>query len=80
MKTLRICAKVSDTGWYGVEDENGNLVAETDGGDYVPNFIPGEHWGDYIELDIDIETGQVLNWNVDKNVLRSWVRKHKVSN
>lgn len=75
---LRICAKVSDTGWYGVENENGDLVAETDGGDYVPDFMPGEHYGDYIELDIDINTGQVQNWNVSKTKLRKWVREHKI--
>jgi hypothetical protein len=30
---------------------------------YVPDFMPGNHWGDYVELDIDLKTGKILNWN-----------------
>lgn len=29
---------------------------------YVPNFMPGEHDGDYVHLEIDVETGKILNW------------------
>lgn len=29
---------------------------------YVPKFFPGTHFGDYVELEIDAETGQILNW------------------
>ena len=29
---------------------------------YVPAFLPGEHYGDYVELMIDTKTGQILNW------------------
>jgi len=29
---------------------------------YVPEFFPGEHFGDYVELDIEMETGKILNW------------------
>jgi len=29
---------------------------------YVPNFMPGDHYGDYVELDIDIITGKIVNW------------------
>ena len=28
----------------------------------VPQFFPGNHYGDYVELKIDAETGQILNW------------------
>jgi hypothetical protein len=31
---------------------------------YVPDFFPEEHWGDYVMLDIDIDTGKILNWKV----------------
>lgn len=31
---------------------------------YVPDFMPGKHYGDYVYLDIDIDTGKILNWEV----------------
>lgn len=40
--------------------EDGNVTKDYDG--YVPEFMPGEHWGDYVELQIDIDTGQIVNW------------------
>jgi len=24
--------------------------------------MPEEHYGDYVELQIDLETGQIMNW------------------
>ena len=35
----------------------------TDYSGYVPEWMPGEHFGDYVELDIDVETGKILNWD-----------------
>ncbi|EPE1462305.1 hypothetical protein ACSGR4_001908 [Morganella morganii] len=29
---------------------------------YVPDFFPGDHYGDYLLLNIDVETGQITNW------------------
>lgn len=29
---------------------------------YVPKFFPGEHFGDYVQLEIDVDTGQIMNW------------------
>lgn len=29
---------------------------------YVPAFFPGQHYGDYVMLDIDLATGRILNW------------------
>jgi hypothetical protein len=32
---------------------------------YVPLWFPNphvEHYGDYVRLDIDLETGQIINW------------------
>lgn len=57
--TLRITAKCSDL--FGAQlIENGKLTGNYDG--YVPSWMPGEHYGDYVELDIDLATGQILNW------------------
>ena len=57
---LRICAKCSDLCWAELQDKDGKVLKNHDG--YVPDFMPGQHYGDYVELTIDTETGQILNW------------------
>jgi hypothetical protein len=49
--------------WASLEID-GKEVAEY-GPDYVPDWMPDEHWGDYVYLDIDPETGVILNWEAD---------------
>ena len=57
---LRISAKCSDQCMTGYTDSKGN-VTESDG--YVPEGIGiGDGYGDYIEINIDMKTGQILNW------------------
>lgn len=60
-KTLRIFCKVSDRFTYSIDDAQGNEIYSQDDG-YVPDFMPGEHYGDYVILDIDLDTGMVTNW------------------
>lgn len=60
--TIRMNAKCSDLCYMSLEDNKGERLAERDG--YVPDFMPGEHYGDYVELDIDLATGQIKNWKV----------------
>jgi hypothetical protein len=57
---LKISAKCSDLFSATVMNENGRIMGIYDG--YVPKFMPGEHFGDYVELDIDLQTGKILNW------------------
>lgn len=59
-KTLQVSAKCSDLLSANLRDEKGNEIAIYDG--YVPNFFPGQHYGDYVMLDIDLATGRILNW------------------
>jgi len=59
-KTIRLKAKTSDNFECKILDENGEVIGKYDG--YVPGFFPGEHYGDYIQLEIDLDTGQILNW------------------
>lgn len=61
-KTLRIHTKVRDTFEAYVLDQDGQEIGGQEDG-YVPEFMPEEHYGDYLILDIDIETGQITNWN-----------------
>lgn len=61
-KTIEIYAKVRDSGTYTLKDQDGKDIAERD--DYVPSDIfPGDSGGDYLDLKIDLETGQILNWD-----------------
>lgn len=62
VKTLRIHCKVSDRFTYSLEDAEGQEVFSQDDS-YVPDFMPGQHYGDYIILDIDLDTGMVKNWS-----------------
>lgn len=61
IRKVSVHVKVCDAGKYDLIDVNGKVIA-TRSEDYVPGFFPGEHYGDYLILDIDIETGQILNW------------------
>ena len=58
---ISMCAKCSDLFSASLIDDNGKTIGEYEG--YVPDFFPEKHYGDYVELDIDIETGKILNWN-----------------
>lgn len=60
-KTLRIHCKVSDRFTYAIDDAQGDEIYSQDDG-YVPDFMPGDHYGDYVILDIDLDTGVVTNW------------------
>jgi hypothetical protein len=61
VKTVSIHCKVSDRFTYQLKDAQGAIVHDQDDG-YVPDFMPGDHYGDYVILDIDIDTGMVINW------------------
>lgn len=57
--TIQIHAKICDSGSYILKNGDKELAAIDD---YVPSFFPGDHYGDYLILDIEIETGKILNW------------------
>jgi hypothetical protein len=58
MRLLSICAKCSDLCQVRFQNGKGKLH-ESDS--YVPEGI-NIGGGDYVELDIDMETGQIQNW------------------
>lgn len=51
--------KVCDDGCYQLKDADGKIVMQRDG--YVPDFFPGDHYGDYLILKIDAD-GQIADW------------------
>lgn len=59
-KVAHVVAKCSDLCSVVLLGDNGKVLASHSG--YVPDFMPGEHYGDYIEIDIDLATGRILNW------------------
>ena len=72
-KTLEIHCKVRDTFSARLVDADGKVIHDQDDG-YVPSFMPGDHFGDYVILDIDIETGQITNWkDIKPRDLEEWV-------
>lgn len=61
-KTISVHVKVCDNGNYKIKSSDGVLLRGFD--DYVPSIFPEEHFGDYLILDIEIDTGKILNWVV----------------
>ena len=57
---IKISAKCSDLFSARLLDAHGNEVGSYEG--YVPEFFPGKHYGDYVQLDIELATGKILNW------------------
>ena len=67
-KILQITGKTSDLCYAELIAADGTTLKINDG--YVPAMMPGQHvgeapdshYGDYIIISIDIETGKILNW------------------
>ena len=57
---IRLHMKVRDGFSSCFADAQGDELARYQG--YVPDFFPGEHYGDYLILNIDLETGMIKNW------------------
>lgn len=58
---LRMTAKCSDAFSATLHlDRHSGANKEYNG--YVPKFFPGDQDGDYVEFDIDMDTGKILNW------------------
>lgn len=72
---VKINAKCSDLCFTEVINSKGETIAERDG--YVPSFMPDEHFGDYVILDIDVKTGKILNWSATETKVKSWIKENK---
>lgn len=74
-KELRIYCKVVDDFSASLVDQDGAEICSQHS-DYVPSFMPGKHFGDYVILNIDMETGMVTNWKKpDPKEVAEWVAK-----
>lgn len=74
MAIIQINAKCSDL-CSTVIKQDGKIVFEHDG--YVPDFMPDQHFGDYVMLDIDLKTGKILNWTATTKSVKAWITKQK---
>lgn len=59
--TILITAKCTDACHIVGLDEARKPVGENNGGS-VPDWMPGEHFNEYVELRVDVRTGRILNW------------------
>jgi hypothetical protein len=64
-KTISIYMKVSDSFFANLLDQDGKQIGKDYEG-YVPSFMPGQHYGDYLILEIDVDTGMIKNWKTPK--------------
>lgn len=60
-KTMKLHVKITDRFGGDLVDEQGEVIHEFEDS-YVPDWFPGDHYGDYLILDIDIDTGHITNW------------------
>lgn len=74
-KEIRLYCKIRDMFTASLHDQNGDeLYVQEDG--YVPSFMPGKRFGDYIILNIDIDTGKITNWNQPtEKELKAWIEQ-----
>lgn len=65
-RIMKISAKCSDMFCASLVVDGKQVGEDYDG--YVPNFFPGDHYGDYVQLNIDVDTGKIINWKVPPQV------------
>lgn len=63
MRILSMTVKCSDQFYADLKDGDQYVVNGYEG--YVPDFFPDDHYGDYVILDIDVDTGRIVNWRTD---------------
>lgn len=71
-KTISMSAKCSDMCSISLHDQDGNVIKVQEDG-YVPGFFPGGG-GDYVQLQIDIDTGRILNWSPTKEKIEAFIK------
>ena len=73
VKSIHIHCKCLDNDFFAeLLNSNKKTLAESKG--HVPNFFPDQPCGEDVSLNIDIKTGQILNWKVptDEELLKEF--------
>lgn len=68
---VSVSAKVNDLCFIQLLSEDDEILKEHDG--HLPKFIPGS--SDQIELEIDLATGRILNWNPNPKDVENFVNQ-----
>lgn len=58
---FKMCMKVVDEGSYYLLDADKRVICHQLR-EYVPGCLPEQHFGDYIQLHIELATGKIVNW------------------
>lgn len=66
---LRINAKVSDLCQTVLIDDDGLRIVDKDG--YAPGNVGLGEGGDYLEFDIDIGTGKIVNFPSKQKIIQA---------
>ena len=61
MTTVSISAKCSDMFFASINKDGEGQIGEYDG--YVPKVFGPNGYGDYVELEVNVETGQIVGWD-----------------
>ena len=77
-KIISFSAKCSDMFGATFYDDKGQEILEYDG--YVPSFFPEQHYGDYVQFEIDVTTGKIVNWKATQKQIDEFVREKKGEN
>lgn len=73
---VKINAKCSDLFSCIIESSKGKELLNYDG--YVPDFMPNQHYGDYVELTIDAKTGKIVDWPKDATeLIKAFIKEEK---
>ena len=70
-KTLKMTVKCRDAFHCKIFDQDGDKLIDYEG--YVPDFFPEKHYGDYVILTIDLDTGRILNWKATSEDLTKFL-------
>lgn len=58
--SIKTSLKVRDRFSCVILNNNRDIIGQYEG--YVPSFFPGNHYGDYVMLDIELKSRKILNW------------------
>lgn len=74
-RTIKVHAIVRDGASYTLCDQHGAEICDRDEV-YVPGFFPETGGGDYLYLEIEIDTGRILNWKPPtKKQIEEWIKE-----
>ena len=78
-KTLKIHVKCTDHFCGDLVDQDGEVIQRSNDMDgTVPGFFPGEHYGEYLILHIDLDTGTITNWEKPTaEQIENWIQEQQ---